>query len=158
MSEGPHPLAPHDLPAFITAPGETDVLMVIMSLFLVFAVVMFGVLFFRLHSLPERIAHKSHKIQFEIVAVLCLISLFTHMHIFWIIAILLALIEIPDFTTPLRRIAGSVERMAGTPAEPEATTANDPALEQSERAKPVVVDGTKREGHSQPIQQISGAA
>src|SRR4051794_29218180 len=130
MSEGLHPLAPHSLPSFIAAPGETDVLMVIMSIFLVCAVVMFGVLFFRLHSLPERMAHKSKKVQFEIVAVLCLISLFTHMHIFWIIAILLALIEMPDFSTPLRQIAGSVGRIAGQPPDPEAEMANDPAPEQ----------------------------
>src|SRR5262245_7770266 len=109
----PHPVAPHDLPSFITAPGETDVLMVVMALVLLFSVVAFGVLYFRLHSLPERMAHTSQKIQFEIVAILGLISLFTHMHIFWIAGLLLAFIDIPDFSTPLRRIAGSAEKMAG---------------------------------------------
>jgi hypothetical protein len=57
-------------------------------------------------------AHKSQKLQFEIVAVLGLISLFTHMHIFWIAGLLLALIDLPDFSTPLARIAGSVEKIA----------------------------------------------
>ena len=33
-----HPAAPHHLPAFITAPGETDVLMVVMAVFLIVAV------------------------------------------------------------------------------------------------------------------------
>lgn len=113
MAESLHPAAPHHLPSFITAPGQTDVLMVIMSLFLVAAIIMFGVLFFRLHTMPERMAHKTQKIQFEIVAVLGLIALFTHMHIFWIAALLLALIDVPDFSTPLRRIAGSAEKMAG---------------------------------------------
>jgi hypothetical protein len=108
-----NPAAPHHLPSFITAPGDTDVLMVIMAVVLVLAVVGFGVLFFRLHSLPERMAHKSQKLQFEIVAVLCLISLFTHMHIFWIVGLLLAVIDLPDFGTPLGRIAGSVEKIAG---------------------------------------------
>jgi len=108
-----NPAASHDLPAFITAPGETDVLMVIMALFLVLAVVGFGLLFLRLHTLPERIAHKSHKIQFEIVAVLGLIALFTHMHIFWIAGLLLALIDLPDFGGSLGRIANSTEKMAG---------------------------------------------
>jgi hypothetical protein len=123
-----NPAASHDLPSFITAPGETDVLMVIMSLFLVFAVVGFGLLFLRLHTLPERIAHKSHKIQFEIVAVLGLISLFTHMHIFWIAGLLLALIDLPDFGSSLGRIAESTEKMAGikadadAEAQPETTT------------------------------------
>jgi hypothetical protein len=113
MTENLHPAAPHALPAFITAPGETDVLMVVMAIILALAVLGFGVLFFRLHALPEQIAHKSHKLQFEIVAVLCLIALFTHMHIFWIAGLLLALIDLPDFGTPLNRIAGSAERIAG---------------------------------------------
>ena len=109
----PHPAASHHLPAFITAPGETDVLMVVMGLFLALAVVMFGVLFLRLHSLPDQIAHKSHKLQSEIVCVLCLIALFTHMHIFWIAALLLAMIDLPDFGTSLGRIADLTETMAG---------------------------------------------
>ena len=109
----PHPAASHHLPAFITAPGETDVLMVLTGLFLALAVVMFGVLFLRLHSLPDQIAHKSHKLQSEIVCVLCLIALFTHIHIFWIAALLLAMIDLPDFGTSLGRIADSTETMAG---------------------------------------------
>jgi hypothetical protein len=108
-----HPAASHHVPAFITAPGETDVLMVIMCLFLALAVAMFGILFLRLHTLPERIAHKSRKMQFEIVAVLGLIALFTHMHIFWIAGLLLALIDFPDFGTSLGRIATSTEKLAG---------------------------------------------
>src|SRR6476620_6251139 len=108
-----HPAATQHLPSFITPPGETDVLMVIMSLFLVLMVVMFGILFLRLHTLPERMAHKSQKIQFEIVAVLGLIALFTHMHIFWIAGLLLAMIDLPDFGNSLGRIAGSAEKIAG---------------------------------------------
>jgi len=115
-----NPAASHHVPAFITSPGETDVLMVIMSLFLVFAVLGFGILFLRLHTLPERIAHKSHKIQFEIVAVLGLIALFTHMHIFWIAGLLLALIDLPDFGSSLGRIAESTEKMAGIKSDTDA--------------------------------------
>jgi hypothetical protein len=113
MTESLHPAAAHNLPSFITPPGETDVLMVVMSVILLLAVLLFGVLFFHLHTLPDRIAHKTHKVQFEIVAVLCLIALFTHMHIFWVAGLLLALIDLPDFGTPLGRIAGSVEKIAG---------------------------------------------
>jgi hypothetical protein len=112
-SEALHPTATHHLPSFITPPGQTDVLMVVTAVILVVAVVGFGLVFFRLHTLPERMAHRSHKLQFEIVAVLGLIALFTHMHIFWIAGLLLALIDIPDFGAPLRRIAGSTEKMAG---------------------------------------------
>ena len=113
MAEPLHPAATHHLPSFITAPGETDWLMVVMAVILAFSVMMFGVLFFWLHSLPERMAHRSHKLQLEVVAVLCLISLFTHMHIFWIAGLLLAMIDLPDFGTPLRRIATSAEKIAG---------------------------------------------
>src|ERR1700754_3945821 len=97
---------------FITAPGETDVLMVVMGVLLIFAVLGVGNVYLRLHSLPERMAHKSQKLQFEIVAVLGLLALFTHIHLFWIAALLLALIDLPDWGTPLRSIAESAERIA----------------------------------------------
>ena len=108
-----HPIATEHLPSFITAPGETDWLMVIMAVILGVSVLGFGILFLRLHTLPERMAHRGHKLQFEIVAVLGLIALFTHQHIFWLIGLMLAMIDLPDFGTPLNRIAGSAEKMAG---------------------------------------------
>jgi hypothetical protein len=63
--------------------------------------------------MPERMAHRSHKLQFEIVAVLGLLALFTHIHLFWVAGLLLALIDIPDFGGSLSRIAGSTEKLAG---------------------------------------------
>jgi hypothetical protein len=108
-----HPAAPHHLPAFITGPGETDILMVIVAVFLVVSVLAVGNLFLRLHTLPERMAHKSQKLQLEIVAVLGLLALFTHIHLFWVIGLILAMIDLPDFGSPLRRIARSTETMAG---------------------------------------------
>jgi hypothetical protein len=106
-------VATHHLPAFITAPGQTDVLLVVAIVTLLGAVLGVGLIFLRLHTLPERMAHKAHKLQFEIVAVLGLLALFTHIHLFWVAGLLLALIEIPDFWNPLRRMAGSLEKMAG---------------------------------------------
>lgn len=126
LAEQLHPMGPHHLPLFIVSPGETDVLMVVTGLILIGAVFGVGLFYWHLHSLPERMAHKSQKLQFEIVAVLGLISLFTHEHIYWIAGLLLALIDLPDFSTPLRSIADSVEKIAdgGSPAsdvgEPEA--------------------------------------
>ena len=110
MVELLHPAASHHLPSFITAPRETDVLMIATGIILVLFVLMVGVLYFRLHALPERFAHK--KVQFEIVCVLALLAMFTHMHIFWIAGLLLALIDFPDFGGLLRRIAGSTEKIA----------------------------------------------
>src|SRR3982751_2176001 len=98
MTASLNPAAPHDLPMFITAPGGTDVLSVVIAVFLVLAVLALGLLFLRLHTLPERMAHKSQKIQFEIVAVLGLLALFTHVHLFWVAGLLLAFIDLPDFS------------------------------------------------------------
>jgi len=108
-----NPIASSHLPSFITAPGETDVLMVVSALILAISVLVFGLLFLRLHSLPERMAHGAGKMRLEIVAVLCLIALLTHIHAFWIAALLLALVDVPDFGGWFDRIAGAVERIAG---------------------------------------------
>ena len=59
MADLTHPAATHHLPSFITAPGETDVLMVVMAVILLLAVLMFGILFLRLHTLPERMAQQA---------------------------------------------------------------------------------------------------
>ena len=75
MSESLHPAAPHHLPSFITAPGDTDVLMVVVGIFLLVAILAVGNVYLHLHTLPERMAHKSQKLQFEIVAVLGLLAL-----------------------------------------------------------------------------------
>jgi hypothetical protein len=128
-----HPAAPHHLPVFIPGPDGSDGLMWITGGILLVSVVSFGLLFLRLHTLPERMAHRTHKLQFEIVAVLGLLALFTHNHAFWVAGLLLALIDIPDILGPLRRIAGSSERIAGLPPgsgdSPEAIRphANPPA-------------------------------
>lgn len=121
MAELLHPSAPHHLPSFITAPGDTDVLMIVVGIILIAAVLGVGNLYLHLHTLPERMAHKSQKLQFEIVAVLGLLALFTHNHLFWVIGLFLAMVDLPDFGTPLRRIAGSVEKLAGVPPEPDPT-------------------------------------
>ena len=133
-----HPAAPHHLPGFITAPGDTDTLMVVVGIFLIGAVLMVGIFYLHLHTMPERMAHKSQKLQFEIVAVLGLLALFTHNHLFWVIGLFLAMIDLPDFSTPLRRIAGSVEKMAGVPPEPDAAEAPDDAAPHAAKISDVV--------------------
>ena len=104
--------APHHLPAFITAPGETDVLLVVTAVIFLVILLIFGNLFLKLHTLPERLAHRGQKLQFEIVAVLGLLALFTQIHAFWVAGLLLALIDLPDFGTPLGRMASSLEKIA----------------------------------------------
>ncbi|WP_428031374.1 hypothetical protein [Ancylobacter sp.] len=121
MSPLPHSAAVEHLPFFITAPGTPDVLMMVAAVALVACVLLAGVLFLHIHSLPERLAHKGQKLQFEIVAVLCLLALFTHAHALWVAALLLAFVDLPDFVSPLNRIARASEKLAGLPpAEPPA--------------------------------------
>jgi hypothetical protein len=143
VTEVLHPSAPHDLPGFITAPGDTDTLMVVVGIVLLISVLGVGNLYLRLHSLPEQMAHKSQKLQFEIVAVLGLIALFTHNHLFWVIGLLLAMVDLPDFGTPLRRIAGSVDKIAGVP--PDDGTA-EIARESAAHAVAAAEPGTAKAG------------
>lgn len=129
-----NPVAPHHLPGFITAPGETDVLFNVMVFIVVGAIVMIGVFYFRLHALPEHQAHKGQKFQYDLVAILALISLFTHNHIFWIAGLLLAFIPIPDFVSPVNGMARSLATMArvasGGKAEPEPLELEAPEIEE----------------------------
>jgi hypothetical protein len=112
LTASPNPIATAHMPFFITAPGETDVLYNITLVFLVGCIILTGVVFLTIHSLPERMAHKSKKVLLDLIALLCLLALLTHEHLFWFIAIVLAFIDIPDFLTPVNRIASSVATMA----------------------------------------------
>jgi hypothetical protein len=151
LSEPLHPNAPHHLPSFITAPGDTDVLMIVIGVILIGAVLAVGNLYLHLHTLPERMAHKSQKLQFEIVAVLGLLALFTHNHLFWVIGLFLAMVDLPDFGTPLRRIAGSVERMAGVPPDADPAEISGEAVPRAVGAEDAAKNGTAKseaQGHA----------
>lgn len=124
MAEPIHPTAIEHLPVFITQPGQTDYLFNGVVVFLLIAVLVVGNLYFQLHSIPERRAHRTSKVQMEIVAILALISLFTHNHLFWIAGLLLAFIQIPDFSSPLYSIAQSLAKLSGR----DAAATGDPAL------------------------------
>ena len=143
-------MTPHHLPFYLAKPGETDVLMIVMGIFLIAAVLGAGNLYLRLHSLPEQMAHRSQKMQFEIVAVLGLLALFTHIHLFWIAALLLAVIDLPDFGTPLRSIAGSVEKIADAAEPPGAAEAK--AGQDSEpgatKQQKIIAGKKKARGHA----------
>jgi len=68
-----------------------------------------------------------------------LLALFTHIHLLWIAALLLALVDLPDFGTPLRSIAGSVEKIAGSAEGTDGAEAPDEeeAAAVSEKTEPV---------------------
>ena len=144
MAAGVHPLAPDHLPAFITAPGETDVLMIVTAAILVFAVLGVGLFYLRLHTMPERMAHKSQKIQFEIVAVLGLLALFTHVHLFWVAGLQLALIDVPDFSGQFGRMAHALERIAGI--APRRAAEGEAAVAEARGADAADLPASKPEG------------
>ena len=122
-----HPAATDHLPFFITAPGQTDGLFNAMIVFLIVVVFAVGLIYLRLHALPEHLAHGASKVQLQLVGVLALLALFTHNHIFWIAALLVALVQFPNFSAPLASMAQSLERMAGR-APPAGTAAPIPEV------------------------------
>ena len=140
MSEVMHPAAQQHLPPFITAPGETDVLFTGSVIFLILAVMGIGSLYFWLHSLPERMSHGAGQLQFQLVAVLSLLALFTHNTAFWIAALFLALIPVPDFWTPLASMADSLARMAMRWSRGPVAEAPQPTPEVLVNHKPVKVE------------------
>jgi len=117
MAQSVHPAAIEHIPAFIVEPGQPDYLFIGVAIFLVAIILIIGNLYFQLHAVPERMAHRTSKVQMEVVAVLALISLFTHNHLFWIAGLLLAFIQIPDFSTPLYSIAQSLGKLSGRDRE-----------------------------------------
>jgi hypothetical protein len=91
------------------------VLLVSTAIFLLLFIIGIGLVYWRLHALPEHLAHRGEKIQYQFVAVLGLLALFTHNHAFWVAGLLLAFLRLPDFTTPLTTMARSLSKMAGLP-------------------------------------------
>ena len=149
MTDQINPLATHHLPPFITAPGQSDALLVGIGIFLLVVVFLLGIAFLWLHSLPERIAHKGQKLQFEVVAILCLLALFTHNNLLWGAALLLAFIDLPDLATPLRRISDTLERLIGPARNPVTDPAGGPADGTQDLPKPApdTGDATTGTGH-----------
>ena len=143
-----HPGAIEHLPIFITAPGQTDWLFNVVVVLILVMILIIGNLYFQLHALPERMAHGTKKVQMEIVAVLCLISLFTHNHLFWIAGLLLAFIDLPDFKTPMSSIARSLEKLSG----------RDPAAEEraEEQAEERAEQAMVQPGPAQKIDAVRG--
>jgi hypothetical protein len=107
-----HSASTVDLPLWLaTGPGETDVLLIAMGAFLVLFVFIFGVLMLRYIICPNT-SLPGNKRSSILVATLGLLGMFTHENLFWIAGLLLALIDLPDFTGSLNRIASSVRQIA----------------------------------------------
>lgn len=108
-----NPMAPHHVPWFLPGPDGSDPLFTFTVVLMLGLLLVIGNLYLRLHAVPERMAHSSNHTQQQAVTLLALLALFTHNNIFWVIALLLAVIRWPDIQTPLNAIADSLERLEG---------------------------------------------
>ncbi len=99
------------IPAYL-AGANSDPLMTAMIVVVVISVLLIGVFYFKLHAIPERIAHGKNHGQMQLIAVLTVLALFTHNNMFWVAALILAVVELPDFLSPLKSIASSLEVIA----------------------------------------------
>ena len=111
MSGQIHPLAPHELPGFIGAADGSDPLFTAVVFIVIAMVLGIGVFYLKLHAIPEQLAHKHGNTQSQLIMVLALLALFTHNNIFWVAALILALINFPDLVTPLNDISSSLSKM-----------------------------------------------
>jgi uncharacterized membrane protein YwzB len=109
-----HPLAPHELPGFLGAADGSDPLFTAVVFIVIAMVLGIGVFYLKLHAIPEQLAHKHGNTQSQLIMVLALLALFTHNNIFWVAALILALIKFPDLVTPLNDISSSLSKMTGT--------------------------------------------
>ena len=120
MAGEAHPLAPHHIPNWIPAADGSDFLLSFSVVLVAIAAFGLGVFYFSLHALPERLAHKVTHAQLQVITILTLLALFTHQHLFWVAALVLAVVKLPDYSTPLQRIAAALTRDAPPPERPEA--------------------------------------
>nr|WP_321254951.1 hypothetical protein [uncultured Ruegeria sp.] len=105
-------MATGHIPSYVTQADGSDFLFTFMLVFTVVVIVLLGVAYFTLHSIPEKIAHQSNHPQFQLVGILALLALFTHNGLFWVAAILVAGFQFPDFAAPLRGIADAIQSLA----------------------------------------------
>jgi len=127
MSGEIHPLAPHSLPSFIGAADGSDPLFSAIIFIVVLMVLGIGVFYLKLHAIPEQLAHKHSNTQSQLIMVLALLALFTHNNVFWGAALILALLKLPDFVTPLNSISESLKKLTpdGDPSSSQATKSEE---------------------------------
>ncbi|MAI94832.1 MAG: hypothetical protein CME45_07455 [Halieaceae bacterium] len=111
MSGDLHPLAPHALPPFVGGADGGDPLFSAITFIVIALVLIIGVFYLKLHAIPEQLAHKHSNTQSQLIMVLALLALFTHNNIFWVAALILALLKFPDFLTPINSISDSLKKL-----------------------------------------------
>lgn len=100
-----------NIPAYL-AGADSDPLMIVMAILVIVIILLAGVFYFKLHAIPEHIAHGKNHTQIQLITILTVLALFTHNNIFWVAALILAVVELPDFLSPLKSIAKSLAIIA----------------------------------------------
>ena len=129
MSDAIHPLAPHSLPPFVGGADGSDPLFSAIIFFVIIAVLGIGVFYLKLHAIPEQLAHKHSNTQSQLIMVLALLALFTHNNIFWVAALILALLKLPDFLTPINSISESLKKLTADQSEEQSAAVEKSAEE-----------------------------
>lgn len=137
------------LPFFITGPGEPDILFTAVTISLVLAVVGFGALYFTIQSIPDRLAEGTSKTQMQIVGILGLISLITMNNMYWVAALLLGAMRLPDLVTPIKSISRSLEKQS-------VSNWQKPQTEQSPEEQPVQNQPLEIEQPSPLMEETAG--
>lgn len=107
-----HELAPHHIPGFLPGPDGSDPLFTAIVVMVLILGLVLGALYFKLHALPERLAHSQSSTQLQLIAVLAILALLTHNNVFWVGALMLAVVRFPDFITPINSIDKSLKMLA----------------------------------------------
>ncbi len=156
MSDKVHPMAPDHLPGFLPGADGSDPLYTVVVIILLVIFFSVGLLYFKLHALPEHIAHRQNNTQMQIISVLAILALFTHNNVFWVGALLMAVVRFPDYATPLNSIANNLEAMrknsGAGPLEDDEAVKGRPGGELSHRegqeGDPVEQLSHRREGEN----------
>ena len=112
MTDTIHPLAPHHLPRYIPGADGSDPLFTAVVVLLIVILLAVGNAYLKLHAMPERMAHKQNHTQLQVITILAILALFTHNNILWVGALLLSVVRLPDFSTPISSIADSLKILA----------------------------------------------
>ena len=144
MTDSLHALAPHHLPRFIGGADGSDPLMTAVVGMLIVILLVVGNLYFKLHAVPERMAHRQNNTQLQFITMLAILALFTHNNVFWVAALLLSVVRLPDFSTPLNSIADSLKTLANPESKgfPAQTTrpASEPSPETNTPREEATID------------------
>jgi len=111
MTDARHPLAPEHLPHYFATADGGDYLFTAMIVLVLAVTILFGLAYFTLHALPERMAHARSTTQLQLISILAILALFTHNNIFWVAALVLAAFRPPDLVSPLNSIAQSLQNL-----------------------------------------------